>query len=86
MAIQLAKTNKVALKDGLLVKIGNEYYSKDYILLCEFTPKCNLDLRSAYAYTKRNTWVSKTTREVRYFNKSNLHNLKLKLKVCRFRR
>ena len=36
-AIQLAK-NEQGVKDGLLVKIGNDYYSKEIIaLLCDYT-------------------------------------------------
>ena len=36
-AIQLAK-NEQGVKDGLLVKIGNNYYSKEIIaLLCDYT-------------------------------------------------
>ena len=35
--IQLAK-NEQGVKDGLLVKIGNDYYSKEIIaLLCDYT-------------------------------------------------
>ena len=36
-AMQLAK-NEQGVKDGLLVKIGNDYYSKEIIaLLCDYT-------------------------------------------------
>ena len=36
-AIQLAK-NEQGVKDGLLLKIGNDYYSKEIIaLLCDYT-------------------------------------------------
>ena len=44
-AKQLAK-NQQGVKDGLLVKIGNDYYSKEIItLLCEkgLVPSINLD-------------------------------------------